>query len=76
MKDVHEYIRDVLIMYSSLQSFQPKPNPRAHTPYRQFKRNMAHFLCALLAGCSLILSMQGLHQAMFIIRLGRCVGAC
>jgi len=29
MKDVREYIRDALIMYSSLQSFQPKPNAGA-----------------------------------------------
>jgi hypothetical protein len=29
MEDVREYIRDVLIMYSSLQSFQPKPNKGA-----------------------------------------------
>ena len=39
MEDVREYIRDVLIMYSSLQSFQPKPNDRAHMLYPSLERN-------------------------------------
>ena len=42
MEDVREYIRDVLIMYSSLQSFQPKPNDRAHPLCSHIAKKVRH----------------------------------
>ena len=55
MEDVREYIRDVLVMYSSLQSFQPKPNERAH----RSDVSLAPQMSSRVAMPATVLSLQG-----------------